>query len=218
MQGFGYFLELVRRVFWPTTRGADSVSLLVPLMVAAVAKFSGVKVSENATVDILAYVGAFTLLLFVVRLCFTAPYGMWKEQVGEVGRLKLELSKPEQLELERIAKIRAKARINIAERLRRMHWWAFEDVSTERAEQGITNEYKLIVSLSGRAGLGQAFENAAGAFARMCMEIVKEKHKPGEGPSEFALLEAMTDHLHGRLTAEALALRLPPDTEPETQP
>ena len=53
-----YVAELFRRVLFPTTRGADLASVLVTLGLAAFAFFAGVKVSEDTTIQVLAYVGA----------------------------------------------------------------------------------------------------------------------------------------------------------------
>lgn len=212
---WAYFGELLRRVFFPTTKGADYVSVLVPLAIAATAFFLGVKVSEDATVQILAYVGLFTLLTFLLRLFVTGPYGMWKERVAEVGELKLELTRPERLELEHIARWRAKARMRLATRIREFAWAIYHD------------DYDKISALSRRmmklhARIGE--HGAVSVGISRLHDIAKAAEGLDKGSIELraALKEAsrtsgaLQDHLHGKITAEVLALQLHQDTEAKT--
>lgn len=212
-----YIGELLRRVFFPTTRGADYLSILVPVLLAAVAKFAGVEVSENAAVDALAYVGAFTLLLFIVRLFVTTPYAMWGEQVGDVAKLKLALAKPERLVMERLVKHRAKARAKLAAKLEDLQTYAYVEKWDGTAENAVSEMLEKIRRLEAEAGLPEAY---LAARQRLQVFIMREANRPnadlGDRLSTITL-RLLQKHLMGELTAEALALQLPIGTEREKQ-
>lgn len=202
-----YIAELFRRVFWPTTRGADYVSVLIPLALATVAYFAGVKVSEDATVQILAYLGAFTLALFLVRLLATTPYAMWRERVAEAGGLRLELAKPERMVLGHLARHRADARVEIAALFSDMHTYAFPK-DWKAVEDKIVNVYASIGRVQSRAHLGEAFQQAKVQFYKLCRDRVEGKFEADDYP-DYELLGAIHAFLHGEITGEALALQLP---------
>jgi len=214
-----YLGELLKRVFFPTTRGADYASVLVPLLIAAGAFFAGFKVSADTTTQVLAYLGALTVVVFLTRLFFFVPYTMWKEQTGLVSNLQLELARPERLVLEHLARHRAKARAKLSASLEDLQTMAFIEGWDEGVQTRFSNKLVKIRRFQAEAGLSAAFQQ--GRFDLQAA-IKREGAKPNsESPlprESQRLLSLLQRHLIGDLTAEALALQLPPGTAPETQP
>lgn len=210
MVALDYMGEVLRRVLFPTTRGADYASVLVTLAIAATAFFAGVKVSEDTTVQFFAYIGAITLTIFIIRLFFTVPYTMWKERVEEVGQLKLELSKPERLVMEHLAQHRAKARADLAGELEEFQSLAFAPQWNRACKDLCGTRTATIRRLQAAAGLSEAFQEGRLALLHW---VIKEAETPdAEVPADrqsMRILSLLQRHLVGDLTAEALALQLP---------
>ena len=97
-----YLGEVFKRALTPTPRMTDGLQVIAASAFPAVSKFFGVKMPTDIGNDTLAYIGAATLAFIFIRL-FWAPYSIWKEQIAESADLRLELSKPERLLLERLA-------------------------------------------------------------------------------------------------------------------
>jgi hypothetical protein len=206
--------------FRRSTIRTDVMQILAASALPAFAKFAGLKMPESASGDVLAYIGLATIAFIFLRLV-SAPFFIWREQIGEIGALKLELSAPERIELERMAKLRAKKRVALAAEIRNFHWTVFGE--GEPAQERMGRAYKRCTILMGQAGIPQSFDTA---FDRLFEEMKRARKDAAEngdrhhggGYHDFKLVDNMTDYLHGRITAEDLALRLPPDTEAETQP
>ena len=184
-------------------------------MIALYAVFRGVTVSTDAGLQVSAYVGAIVLAIFLLRLLFVAPYAMWRDKVGEVAGLKLELTKPEQIELRRMGRIRAKKRIELAALLREMHWFNFLTTDGDISHNQRT-QFGRALALIGEAGLSSAFLEGFFRYDKM-VRAVNAKRREGErvpkGTAVVALGVNLLDHLHGRITAEELALKLPPEED-----
>jgi hypothetical protein len=176
----------------------------------------GYRMAPSITNDVLAYIGAVGIVFVFLRL-LSAPYFIWREQVGEIGSLKLELTRPERLELEHLSKIRAKARAQMASIMRKMHWYAFGK-DAENANEIVSACYEQIIDLSASAGCSHGFEIAVGRLYDLITECCEQGDNEDRSDKLFDLDEMLTDYLHGRITGEALALRLPKDIEPEKQP
>lgn len=162
-----YTIGLVKRVFFPTTRGADYISVLLPLAIAITAFLTGKRISEHLTTQILAYVGIVTLSVFIIRLLFTSPFGMWKEERGEVNRLRNELSRPERAILEHLSKYRAKARAKLSVKLEDMQSSAYSNEWSEIADKIWNDTINKIFRLEAEAGLAEDFVAARRMFTIM---------------------------------------------------
>lgn len=212
-----YLSEIFRRVFFPTTRGADYLSILLPLILAAAVKFAGVTVSRDASTEILAYLGAFTLATFLFRLVFTAPYSMWNEKVSEVTDLRSELSKPERSVMMRLVKHRAKARAKLAAHLEDLQTYAFAAGWEGFAQDQSSEKLTKIRRLEAEARLPEAYLTGR---MRLQLFIKQEADIPntdlGERLSTITL-KLLQRHLMGDLTAESLALQLPIGAGQEAQ-
>jgi hypothetical protein len=211
-----YFLflwEVLKRAFTPTPRMTDGLQIAAASALPAAAKFAGFEMAESATDDALAYIGLVALAFFVIRI-FWAPYAIWREQGGEIGALKLELTKPERMIMEHLAKHRARARAKLAAALEDYQTLAFYE---SWSGEGATTSGKLmskIRRLQAEAGLPDLFDDA-----RKCLVtiVVKEGDKPN---SELPLhreseriLTAMQQYLVGTIADEDLVRQLPPNTE-----
>ncbi|MDT9600030.1 hypothetical protein [Sphingosinicella rhizophila] len=211
-----YLGAVFRRALQPTVRVTDGLQILAASAVPAIADATELPVP--ATDSVLAYIGAAAISFVILRLLFVAPYHVWKEQVGELGGLKLELCKPERIEFARMAKVRAKKRVAFAALIREMQWFAF--VTTDRdIGDDMDNYFGRGLKLAGEAGVSESCFQGFGKLVNECRELQKvRRHKTESGAtSAFTLSDNLVSHLHGRLTAEDLALRLPPDIESKTQ-
>lgn len=213
-----YLGELFRRVFFPTTRGADYISLLVPLAVATTGYF-GFKVSDNAITQILAYVGIFTVLMFFFRLLISGPYGMWVEEVSKVGALQAELSKPETAVLVHMAKHRAKARTKLAARLDALTSFGYVAEWSGEMTKLFTKKVGIINKLRSEAGLGQTFDTAFRLFTGVILEEGRSSNEslPKDRRSQDILV-ILQSYLFGEITGELLLIQLHRGTEIKTQP
>lgn len=94
-----YLGAVFARALRPTVRITDGLQILAASFVALGARLAGVKMTDDIATNILAYVGMAVTALIVIRL-FWAPYSIWKDQLADSAGLRLELSRPERLELE----------------------------------------------------------------------------------------------------------------------
>jgi hypothetical protein len=211
-----YIGKVLSFAFRRTTPTIDSLQILAASAVPAGAWLIGFKMAANVTNDVLAYIGAVGVVFVMLRL-LSAPYFIWREQVGEIGALKLELSRPEQIELERIARIRAKARIKLAGAIRAAQLTVFMN---ETDTEAFNKAQKKIARL---AALTQIEKNALDALAEI--QIIMDRchvaivdGKSFDDQNLGLRVANLCNYLHGSLTDEALAHRQPLNTEPETQP
>lgn len=215
-----YIAAVVRRAFHPTARFTDVLQILAASAAPAVAKFLGLPVPSPE--DTLAYIGAAALAFVGLRLFFVAPYQVWRDQVGEIATLKLELSKPERMEIAHISKIRAKARVKLAKAIRRFQHLYFIGEGDGMVATRLDNQ---IVRLHAEVSPSPAFTRVYTAFHSELRNLrgrgvtgdeAMEEAKPHA--RAIALSYFLGEWLHGRITDEVLLLQLLANTEQEKQP
>lgn len=215
--GAMYFLflwEVVKRALTPVPRVTDMLQILAASALPATSKFVGVELPQNAGESALAYIGLVALSFVIIRL-FWAPYSIWRDQNGEIGSLKLELNKPEKIELARMAELRADAKSEMSGAINQMLFLTME-VNPLRNSEKIGALIRRISSLSGPAHTSQSFANGYSRLGLLCYAIIREGKTEGYEKRDAVVVElanAMELYLHGRITAEDLALRLPPKPE-----
>lgn len=211
---FFFFWEVVKRAFTPAPRVTDMLQILAASALPATSKFVGVKLPQDAGENALAYIGLAALSFVIIRL-FWAPYSIWREQSGEIGNLKLEMTKPQRLEFSRMAHLRADAKAELASAIARMAYLAMSrDPMSDSPEMSAL--VAKSVALCGRANASQSFELALNRLGHLCLNLMQNKEMGL--PPMIQLVNAMQAYLHGELTAEGLALQLPQGNGPETQP
>jgi hypothetical protein len=209
--------------FRRTTVAIDASQVVVASALPAVARFAGVPVAADTSSQALAYIGLAAIAFIALRLV-SAPYFAWREQVGEIGALKLELSKPERIELESLAKKRAKVRLQIARCVGKLRWkLAMLGVFQEQKERDQMHE--TIGSLFDRiSSLGSLLPTSAtiNRTAKMLhgnYMITKNGGTSDKVASDINLAcILLVDFLHGNITGEDLLCRLPEGTAPEKRP
>lgn len=210
-----YIAAVVSRAFQPTARITDIMQILAASAAPAIAKF--LRLPVPLPEDTLAYIGAAALAFVALRLFFVAPYQVWREQVTELGCLKLELSKPEQIEHQRMAKLRAKSKLKLAALIREMYWNSCNVQKNElESVSGIERLLPQAIALMGQSAVGIVFDQAFALLTNYSFEYILSSKREHQFASH-KLINDMLDFLHGKITSEALALRLPPDIVRETQ-
>jgi hypothetical protein len=215
---YGQYLSAVAgRALQPTTRIVEVIQILIAVAAPGIAHLAGVPMPPSD--NLFTYVG-YALAAFVVfRLLFVAPYELWREQTGAIGKLKLELSEPERKEIAHMASIRAEKRLELAAELRQFHWIAFTEIDAGTKEP-LNNSYGRLLSLMGQAGVPESFDTMFGRFTDECSALNRSRRDgdsdKNAGRYSFSYIDDLTQYLHGRITAEQLALKLAeyPD-EPE---
>jgi hypothetical protein len=199
-----YVLAVIRRAFQPTARLTDVLQILAASAAPAVARFFGVAVPTPD--ETLAYIGAAVLAFLFLRLFFVAPYQVWREQLGDIGKLKLELSKPERLQLEHMAQLRAKERFELCRSITELFW----------ARLAGDHAVKLFRHCSTAVQPANADDAFCNGVSRLYVYAGLGHTSLEHRKTSTQLLNSLTAYLQGELTAEALALRLPPKPEAET--
>ena len=187
------------------------LQILAASTLPALGKFSGINLPASANSDALAYIGLIAVSYIAIRLLW-APYAIWKSDKADIGELKLELTRPERLVLEHLAKLRAKARNKLAKQLYQMHLVVFS--KDEDALDQLAKHYILVYQLAHEAGLPQHFHEQLKIFDELCELRLVGKISERE---DFNALDALQRSLTGEITIESLALRLPQGTEQEIQ-
>lgn len=210
-----YLAAVIRRAFQPGARFTDILQILAASAAPAAAKFLGLRVPTPD--ETLAYIGAAAIAFVSLRLFFVAPYQVWREQLAEIGTLTLELSKPERRVLEHLAKHRAKARAKLASILEDCQTCAYAVKWEGYAEKRFVELMTTARQLQAEAGLSEAFNTGRQQF--IVAVRAEADAEPGTplGKESRRLADLLQQHLVGGLTAEDLALRLPPNTGSKTQ-
>jgi hypothetical protein len=147
----------------------------------------------------------------ILRVFFVSPFQVWREQIGQIGGLKLELSEPERRELAQMAMIRAEKRIELAAAIREFHWVSFTTTTKGPAQKKLMNDsYGRMLALMGQAGVPESFDKMASRFTRECSDLNTARCAGSKDGDEGG---AMTAYFHGRMTAEDLALKLVEDSK-----
>lgn len=212
-----YVVAVVRRAFQPTARFTDVLQILAASAAPAIARFFGVVVPTTG--ETLAYIGAAAVAFIALRLFFAAPYQVWHEQLSQIDAMRDELAKPAHIENHILAKIRAKKKIRLAAILRQMYWYSCNNTDEQRdaSAEKMTVLVSRAISLMGQAGLGVAFGQAFALLNSYCLQHLIHNDKAAQNTTH-QLINDMLELLHGRITGEALAFRLPPGIEVETRP
>ena len=215
-----YVAAVIKRAFQPTARFTDIMQILAASAAPAVAKFLGLPVPSPE--DTLAYIGAAALAFVALRVLFVAPYQVWRQNIGVIAGLRTELTKPERLELQHIAKIRAKARIKMATAIRRLQHQYFLGEGRGMIAEKLEHE---IVRLHAQVSPSPVFTATYSAFTNELMKVIDIEVPDGDGMEEalkhtraLTMAYKLGEWLQGRITDEALLSLLRQDTEPETQP
>ena len=204
-----YLGEVVKRAFSPAARLTDGLQIAVASALPAAARFAGVEMGPSTQNDALAYIGLVAVSLIVIRVLW-APYDMWREQSGLVADLKLELTKPERLITEHMAKRKAKNRIKILEHLRQVHDLGY-NYATDASFLGYKsfNDACHLVPLS---GLDQRIRGVIVTFLKAC-EFRFENKLPGNWTTDLQCLIEIGNYVDGRTTIEELLDYWPQKTE-----
>jgi hypothetical protein len=205
---FWRYIELVFSfAFRRTTPVVDGLQILAASGLPALAKFAGFRMPASASNDVLAYIGLVAVAFVLLRL-LSAPYFVWREQVGEVASLKVELSRPEKIELHRLAEIRAEAKAELIQLLAAMVFTAArKNPARDRAKIGAMVDRG--VALCGRANTGRAFDVAFERLSHLCFDMCEAQESRGDGALAAEYINAMQQYLHEEIKGEALALQLP---------
>lgn len=198
--------------FRRTTLAIDSLQVLAASAIPALANLAGLKMAPSIQNEALAYIGAIGIALVAIRL-LSAPFFIWREQVGELAQLRLELSRPERMELKRLAKLKAKRKLRLAEAINDFNYAHFPRTDEEISFG--SDKYAEIVSLARQLSLGSAFTIAV-ARLNSLGRIRQSGQMPSGYFPDMALTDDINRYLMGSITAEDLLLRLPPDTVPKT--
>lgn len=211
-----YMGEVLKRAFTPTPRLTDGLQIAAASALPAAAQFAGVDLPQSAEGSVLAYIGLVALCLFIIRF-FWAPYAMWKEQNAQVASLRLELSKPERIEFERMSKLRAKSKMKLAARLREYYWLSCQRSDAEKASAKMGLVLNDLIQLMGQADSAISFGRGVALLNDYAFANLLNGDDSARSISH-SLICNLLDHLHGKITDEALALQLPPDpTEKKPQ-
>ena len=208
---WAYIGLVLRFALRRTTPIIDALQTIAASAVPALAKLAGVKMAANATDSVLAYIGLAAVAFVILRLV-SAPYFIWKEQTIGIESLKSEISAPGRLEAMRMAKLRAKSRAKMARITHQMYWISMAPSATAMVDLRECN--RKMVETSGPANVSISFIRGFARLVNYVVDVVSRRKVDHEIYDK--LLRDMVDYLHGHITAEALALRLPPDTVSET--
>jgi hypothetical protein len=218
---FTFLWEVLKRAFTPAPRVTDMLQILAASALPAASKFIGIRLPQNAGDNALAYIGLIALSFVVIRL-FWAPYSLWKEQEGQIGGLKLELSRPERLELEHMAKLRAKARMKMARVIRQFQHKYFlgegQDMSSEMLDRQLVRLHAQVSPSSAFTTVFADFHQEMRTLEGKGVAHDDSMEDAGHHKRGLTLAYALSEWLHGRITDEALLLRWLKGTESETQP
>lgn len=155
------------------------------------------------------YLGYGLIAWVAIRLLFVGPYFLYQEQLQDVAKLRLELSKPERIEHERMARARGKKKIELAALLRQLYWESCQRREPEAAMLRVSRVLKKSIKLMGQANVSDSFGKAFAILHDYAFKSLTENDTDAQFVSH-ALINNMLDYLHGKITAEDLALRLPP--------
>lgn len=201
-----YLWEVLKRAFTPAARVTDMLQILTASALPVAVRFAGIHLPQNASEDALAYIGLIAVSFIVIRL-FWAPYAIWKDDLKQIGELKLELSKPERIELERMSKIRARNKIKLAAELRNVG-----TATLYRNQEQFNLTISKLFKLAGSSGINDECNTALGYY----MLLLTKDHMIGgkKVDSRARRLEAeLTSCLHGKIDGQTLISNIRPIIE-----
>ncbi|MCW2370969.1 hypothetical protein [Sphingobium sp. B11D3D] len=198
-----------------STIRTDVMQILAASVLPGLGVVAGIEMPETTGQIALAYIGLATVALIILRL-ISAPYFIWKEQVSTVAALQLELSKPERLIFEKLARHRAKARIKLAAQIEDFQTMSFFEVpEPQPMPPQIGHKMAKIRRLQAQAGLSKAFDTVR---RYLLIAVMKECRLPNENnkvPISWDLMLLSQSYLTGQITTEELTLRLNQDIDLE---
>ncbi len=212
--------EVLKRAFTPTPRVTDMLQILAASALPAAAKFIGLELPQSAGDDALAYIGLVVACFLAIRLAW-APFAIWKDDRREVAQLKLELTKPERLELERMAKLRAKHRLKLGKQL----WQMLAYLQMGQRDRATALYSKALQSAAG-CGFGNRAFLALAHLGHVATEYDGGESHKSKSARIVAILQSYIHREEGsaeRLfdlvnSLEGYHTQSPPGTESETQP
>ena len=207
---FTYLGEVLKRAFTPTAKVTDGLQIAAASALPALASFTDFNFPEGTEDNVLALIGLWAVGLIGIRLIW-APYAMWRDQVCANSTLRFELSKPERLVTEKLAALRAKKLQKLINMIFDLH--VRSQVSKDE-DKGLWNRKLFAIEKAVfSSGLGRSeYELIQDFFDRIWEYRLAGKHLH-ETFDEFAFLSDLVAMLHGEVSAELLASRLPPRTE-----
>ncbi len=204
-----YLGEVAKRAFTPTSRLTDGLQVAAASALPAATRLAGLDIAPSVEVDALAYIGLVALSFIVIRF-FWAPYDMWKDQAGRIAELNLELSKPERLIVEHLAKKKAENRLLIIEHLRQLYDSGY-DYRRSKNFSGYTffNDACHLLLIS---GLDEDLRASIIALLK-ASEFRFHNKLGGEWSTDIRCLNDIATYIDGRITIEDLLRRWPQDIE-----
>jgi hypothetical protein len=200
--------------FRRTTNAIDGSQVVLASALPAVAKVIGVPFAPDTSADGLAYIGLAAVAFVGLRL-ISAPYFVWKEQSGEIGDLRLELEKPERIELDALARKRAQARLDLAKLTGKIRWElavlaAVEDKAARdsRGEE-IRKKLSKALAIAGLLPTSVTTVEALGCLNTACSITLSGKSTEAtiQGVNDTCML--LVGFLHGNKSADEVMAGLP---------
>lgn len=224
----GYLGRLFAFALRGSVREADKWQILtataLPSAILGIAfqiagALTGISVSEIDVKDYPIYLGYGLMAWVAVRFFLIGPYFLYAEQLNDAAGLRLELSKPERMVMERLAAHRAKARAKLAAELEDLQTYAFANEWGEFAIKGTSERMTKIRRLQAKAGLPPAFEECVSwLLVYVKKEAESAESLPKSKRNSVRILRVLQRHLVGGVTDESLALQLLQEPVLETPP
>ena len=206
-----YLGQIFAFAFRRTTPAIDGLQVVAASAIPAFAKLMGVKMASDTANDALAYIG-FAAIAFIILRLLSAPYFIWREQTSDVACLKHELNRPERLEQELLMRKRAKFRIRLS-----AHIYEFYMQASSKPYTGDFGSMSLHgIKLVGQASTSVSLQKGYSRLIDYSIDAVKNGNEEAR-PIMAQLVNDLNKFLHHEITAEDLALRLPPGIELEKQ-
>lgn len=216
--------QYIGKVLSFTLRGsvkqADSWQILIggtalpSIIIGVFFQIVGLNVPTFDAAQFPTYLGYGFLVWLCIRLLI-APFFIWREQFEESVELRLELSKPERIVLERLAKHRAKALSKLCGRIHKISLLTFIEDGSKRSVK-IQKQGIKAMNLAGVSGLPREFNQVIIRYSEVCESFKDSEQLTADQWSDFH--ENIIDCINGKMTLESLLLQLPPSIEEETQP
>lgn len=194
-----YLGEVLKRTFTPTSRLTDGLQIAAASALPALANFAGYDLPPSAEGSVLAYIGLAAIALLGIRLVW-APYSLWKEQMGEAAGLRLELSKPERMVWEHLARLRAQRRLQVTRLVDEMYTCGFEGDGSKARFYKASNNCKRVAQ---EAGLPSDFTYAIVALRMLSQKRMEKKMEEGN-MDDLNHVDMIYDYLNNRITIEVL--------------
>ena len=202
---WAYLGEVGRRAFSPTARMTDALQVVAASALPAVGKVFGLNIPATAEADILAYIGLAAVAYIAIRFIW-APYAIWKDDRVEVAQLKIELSKPERLIIENMAKIQAKKRVKLSRQIQKMHMVAFYRDGHGRAIDQLNKEFIASIHLAQNCGLETEFSDHLEKLYELVKARISSDVTDG---GDFEATNIMQQYVSGLISLAELAGRMP---------